>query len=173
MKSHKKIEWNQPKAGCEKRLRWCGVGWEELTPYSRLSSLLLCLGLVLMPLRVAAQATNPPFFSIERPSASTVVVSWSNASPGFILEAVPRLDGTALWQGVPLAPSLQGNRLAVTQTIQPISNGMAFFRLAPKGASAATDYLLAHQNPDGTWGSAGGTLFRDTSAALDALQSLV
>lgn len=116
-----------------------------------------------------AQSLVPPVLSIQQIDPLTVALSWTNASPGFVLESVDSLDGSQPWSGVLQAPQLSGAQLVVTQSVQTITASARFFRLAPKGSPAGFDYLVAHQNPDGSWGDPNGTLFRDTAGVLESL----
>ena len=116
-----------------------------------------------------AASVVPPVLYIQHINPLTVALLWTNTAPGFVLESVDSLDGSQPWIGVLQAPQLANARLVVTQSIGTITGRARFFRLAPKGSPAGTDYLLATQNPDGSWGTPNGSLLRDTAAVLESL----
>src|ERR1017187_6617699 len=86
-----------------------------------------------------AQSLVPPVLSIRQINPLTVALSWTNTSPGFILESVDSLDGSQPWSGVFQVPQLANAQLVVTQSIGTITGSARFFRLAQKGSPAGSD----------------------------------
>ena len=118
--------------------------------------------------RAGAQ-TLPPPLSIQSVNPGSFQLQWPQTTPGFILQYSPTPDRSSLWFGIPQNPSLLGGILSVPQAFSAYPAGQGFFRLTSKGVPSGLDFLLAHQGSDGSWGSLGGTTFRDTAAALEAL----
>src|ERR1039458_1607777 len=132
------------------------------------------LFLVIWAMQCPAPAQSNPsaVLSINQSSNQTVIVSWSNTAPGFVLESVDALPSAKSWQGILQAPQVSGNQLKVTQAINSITGSARFYRLIQKGNPAGLDYLLAAQNSDGSWGNASQTPFHDTAEALETLAAL-
>ena len=130
---------------------------------------LLVGGMVWVAGPAKAQTAAAPALSIERTSPATFQLVWPQTTPGFILQYSPTPDRFSLWYGVPQNPALQGSLLSVPRTFSTYPEGQGFFRLTSKGVPAGLDFLLANQGNDSAWGSLGGTAFRDTTAALEAL----
>lgn len=123
-------------------------------------------GLFLSPALRAA----PPPLAIAQPAPGTLELSWDDVAPGYVLEYSGNLIAPILWDGVVQTPALAGGRRVVTLAVASLpSQAKGFFRLIVKGSPAGLDYLLAHQNTDGSWGPGGGAGGYDTSAALAAL----
>jgi hypothetical protein len=126
-----------------------------------------CLLFLAIVCGTSSSEAQPPF-DLSVIDEQTVVISWSNAPPGYILQGSDAPGTGARWKGVLLAPFVSGNTHSVTTTVSGDWTRW-FFRLRPKGAFAGLDYLNAVQGSDGTWGSASITRTRDTAAALQAL----
>ena len=125
-------------------------------------------GMVWLAAVANGQSPAPPL-SIERTGTDSFQLLWPQTSPGFILQSSPMPDRSSLWRGILQNPVLQGGLLSVPQTLSSYPDGQGFFRLTSKGVPAGLDFLLASQGLDGLWGNLGGTTFRDTTAALEAL----
>ncbi len=94
-----------------------------------------------------AQSSQAPALSIQWDGGNSVVISWSNSAPGYILETSDSFPPTKPWQGVSQIPNLQGSQAVVTQVVAT-TGGTQFYRLVGKGNQAGLDYLLATQNGD-------------------------
>lgn len=102
---------------------------------------------------IAIQSAPAPLLTIERVGENSVLLTWTDDEPGFVLQAVK----PGSWQAVPQTPQLLGGRVGVALPMQ--TNGSQFFRLKSRG--------VEFNNPQEvlSW-SSGGTV--DTSTFLSA-----
>jgi Prenyltransferase and squalene oxidase repeat len=129
-----------------------------------------CLAVLLSQFAAEVRSATPPPLDLRVLDPTTVQAIWPNLAPGFILQEseTPNVDG--IWNGILQNPVPSGGNLTVTRSLPP-DFIRHFFRLRTKGAFPGLDYLVATQNPSGTWGSGGATDHLVTSAALQALSA--
>lgn len=144
----------QPVSGRAPLVSWMSVLW----------LLLLAQG----AWRAESQTASAPPVEVEVMDDSTIVISWPDLAPGFILQESDSPGESAAWKGVLQSPVQSGGRMRVTRSI-PSATTRWFYRIRAKGPKPGLDFLAASQNTSGTWGDPARTEIRDTAAAVEAL----
>jgi hypothetical protein len=80
---------------------------------------------------IVIQSASAPVLTIERMGKNQVLLTWTNDSPGFVLQELHPLGETGSWQTLSLTPQLLEGGLGVTLSIQ--TNESRFFRLKARG----------------------------------------
>lgn len=140
---------------------------QSLRALARFLALSLCVGLVLAPSRLNAQG-QAPVVTVNVLDEETVRLTWEDPAGGFIVQESDTPSRSGLWRGIADAPTAIGPQRQIERAL-PSGAVRWFFRLRPRGAPAALDYLLATQAAGGTWEPGTPTSTRASTAALAAL----
>ena len=91
------------------------------------SGFLCLLGAIFLPCVSPAQpSASPPQLSIRSQQSNHIVLSWTTAAAGYVLDAADSLGPTTLWQAVPDLPQTNG----ASFTLQlDLTNSVRFYRL--------------------------------------------
>jgi len=111
---------------------------------------------------IAIQSAPAPLLTLDWMGESSVLLTWTNDGPGFVVQTSKPLQAPGLWQTLPQTPQLLGGRLRVTVPIQ--TNESQFFRLRAKGVE-----FTNHQEVL-CW-QIGGTFDASTLLSADSIQN--